>query len=138
MAMMFYLDTSIWIDTCNNRKGFKNEPLGEMGLKLLTMILEQKHSLLITDIVLKELRVIYSLEQIQSMLLPFQHVIKRGLATENQVKEAKLIALTRSIPKADALHAIIARDSHAILVTRDNHFRKLTDICSFHKPEDII
>jgi len=34
----------------------------------------------------------------------------------------------RNVPRGDALHAIIARDHKLILITRDNHFKKLEDI----------
>ena len=31
MENKYYLDTSIWIDVYEDRKGYNNEPLGEMG-----------------------------------------------------------------------------------------------------------
>lgn len=35
-------------------------------------------------------------------------------------------------------HVILARDNNAIMVTRDEHFYKLTDIVSVKKPEELI
>ena len=52
--------------------------------------------------------------------------------------EAKKIAKERNLPSGDALHSIIARDNDLILVTRDNHFKELTDISKYYKPEEII
>jgi len=33
--MKFYLDTSIWIDIYEDRKGYNSEPLGNYGFKLI-------------------------------------------------------------------------------------------------------
>ena len=57
---------------------------------------------------------------------------------ENQLKEARKINRERNIPFKDALHAILARDNCAILVTRDHHFEELQDIAVCKKPEEIL
>ena len=72
------------------------------------------------------------------MFNPFQKNIQKAAITLQQIKEAEKIAVERKIPKGDALHAIVARDNNSILVTRDRHFRKLTDISEYHRPEDLI
>lgn len=54
------------------------------------------------------------------------------------MQEAKDIAKKRNLPKGDTLHAIIARDNKAILVSRDKPFKKLKDFCIVVKPEEII
>ncbi|MBN1376781.1 PIN domain-containing protein [Candidatus Woesearchaeota archaeon] len=43
-----------------------------------------------------------------------------------------------NIPKNDVLHAILARDNNAILVTRDKHFYKLAEKIIVKKPEELI
>jgi len=42
------------------------------------------------------------------------------------------------VPFFDALHAVLARDNKAIMVTRDKHFDELLDITKYKKPEEII
>ena len=59
-------------------------------------------------------------------------------STEKQVRKSKDLSSKRDIPKGDALHALIARDNKATLVTLDNHFKKLYDITKSKRPQDII
>ena len=47
-------------------------------------------------------------------------------------------AIKKAIPKRDALHALIAKDNNAILVTYDKHFQKLSEIIKPKKPDEII
>ena len=68
----------------------------------------------------------------------FKGIIRRIGFTGRQFKEAKELAHRRKVPWGDALHAIIARDNDAVLVTRDHHFERLSDISIPQKPEDII
>ena len=55
-----------------------------------------------------------------------------------QTAESKEIARQRGLPSFDVLHAILARDNHAVLVTRDRHFCELGDIAESAPPERII
>jgi predicted nucleic acid-binding protein len=57
---------------------------------------------------------------------------------KKQFRKAKDISNKRNIPVFDALHAIIARDNSAVMITRDRHFDKLLDIVRYKKPEEII
>ena len=95
------------------------------------------HKIVISDLTLIELRR-YSLGEIESMLKPFESIIERMNISNEQLDEARKIASERGLPKNDVLHAIIARDNDLILVTRDNHFRKLKDISAYYKPEQLI
>jgi len=132
------IDTSIWIDVYEDRKGFNGEPLGEYGLKLLSDILARKDKIIISEILIDELSGRYSLSHILGMLKPFEDIIEKIIPTEEEKKIAKKISIERELPLGDALHAIIARDNNAILITRDKHFRKLEDISSHYRPEEII
>lgn len=134
----FYIDTAIWIDLCLDRKGFNNEPLGTYALKLFSQILANKNILLISSFLIKELNVNFNLEEINGMLRPFEKIIEKFIHTKSQSKEARQIAKEKNIPFGDVLHAIIARDNGAILITRDKHFRQLTDISNHYKPEELI
>jgi predicted nucleic acid-binding protein len=59
--------------------------------------------------------------------------------TKEEVDEIKVIMnKTTNSHNADILHAIIARDNEAILITRDRHFEELTWIVSVQKPEEVI
>jgi len=138
MTNKYYLDTSIWIDIYEDRKGYDKEPLGDFAWKLISFIKTNKNKLIITDLLIRELEINYSLEEINGIMKPFEDILEKIIVVKQQRDEAKKIAEERNVPSGDALHAIIARDCNLILVTRDNHFKKLQDICKSYKPEDII
>ena len=132
----FYIDTSIWIDIYEDRKGYNQEPLGDFALRLFSLIKAKEHKLIITDILIKELECYYSREEINGMMKPFEAIIEKIISTAEQRQKARQIAERRNLPLGDVLHALIACDHKLILVTRDNDFRKLEDICPHFKPED--
>lgn len=134
----YYIDTSIWIDLYEDRKGYAGEPLGDYALQLLVLIRAKNIPLFISDMLIKELEGYYSLAEINGMMKPFEKIIRKVFSTQEQLAEARKIAGDLEVPFGDALHAIFARDNHLILVTRDNDFRKLEDISAYSKPEDII
>lgn len=138
MPDKYYVDTSIWIDIYEDRKGYAGEPLGDYALKLFSILKAKGMMLVITDILLRELESFYTIAEVNGMMKPFEKIIEKIISTKAQRDEAKRIAQERQIPPGDALHAIIARDHKLILVTRDNDFRKLQDISKYYKPEDII
>jgi len=134
----FYVDTSIWIDLYEDRKGYNNEPLGEFALRLFAMIKAKKKRLIISDILIKELEKYYSIEQINGMIKPFEEIIENIFSTKEQIKEARRISEQRSLPPGDALHAILAGENKFILISRDKDFRMLADISKCYKPEEVI
>lgn len=139
MKQKFYLDTCIWRDYYENRTD-KFRPLGEWALMLLNNILKNKHLVLYSDFVVKELKIKYSEEEINNI---FEVIRERDLLlkvniSKYQAKEAAIVCKKRKISFGDALHAILARDNNAILVSRDIHFLQLTDIVKVKKPEDLI
>ncbi|MBI2498892.1 PIN domain-containing protein [Candidatus Woesearchaeota archaeon] len=138
MVEKYYVDTSIWIDLYEDRKGYNQEPLGDFALGLFALIRAKNNKLIITDILIKELEMNYSLEEINGMIKPFEDIIEKIISTGKQREEARNIANNRNIPAGDVLPAIIARDHKLILITRDNHFKQLVDISGYYKPEDII
>ncbi len=138
MAEEYIIDTSIWVDLYEDRKGYNNEPLGDFAFKLLVKIKSKESAIVLTDFLIKELETIYSVAEINGMFKPFDNILKKAVATEKQREEAKNIAKERDVPAGDALHAIVARDNNFILVTRDGHFRKLEDVSKHHKPEELI
>src|SRR3989338_468727 len=115
MVEKFYVDTSIWIDLYEDRKGYRNEPLGEYALKLFSMIKAKENKLIISDILIRELEGYYSIEEINGMIMPLNKIIEKIFSTKEQVKEARKIAEERNLPFGDALHAILARENGFIL-----------------------
>ncbi len=138
MIIKYYVDTSIWIDLLENRKGYNNEPLGDYALRLFSIIRSKKYNLIISDRLIRELESFYSLEEINGMIKPFEDIIIKIVSTNKQREEAKRIAKERNLPPGDVLHTILARDNNLFLITRDKDFDRLIDICAYNKPEDII
>ena len=134
----FYFDTSIWLDLFENR----NEPnlkKGELAQKLLDRIIKSNDRIVYSDINLIEIRIIgYSSYEINDLFKKLKSILIFIESSNKQRGIAKDISLKRNIPRRDALHALIARDNKAILVTLDKHFQKLLDIIKPKRPIDII
>ncbi|MBI3051505.1 PIN domain-containing protein [Candidatus Woesearchaeota archaeon] len=138
MTQKYYLDTSIWLDFFENRNE-PNLPKGDWAHKLLNKITENNDDVIYSDIVLLELGVGgYQPHEIEKLLEKTKPILIFTESTEKQARKAKDLSSKRNVPKGDALHALIARDNKAILVTLDNHFRKLLDITKAKRPQDII
>ncbi|MBN2142231.1 PIN domain-containing protein [Candidatus Woesearchaeota archaeon] len=133
----FYVDTNIWLDYFENRSD-KYRPLGEWALAFLNGILDVGSVILISDVVLAELRRYADQEKISSCFAPFQKSLLFVSRSNTQSIEARSLSKSRLVPFADALHAIISRDENAILISRDKHFMKLLDVVCVMKPEDLI
>ncbi len=138
MEKKYYLDTSIWLDLLENRNESK-KPKGDWALELLSKIVEDDDRIVYSDNNHYELQSLgYSGSYIEEMLDRFNPLLIHVESTERQVRKAKDLSLKRSIPKRDALHALIARDSGCILVTLDRHFKKLADITISKSPKELI
>ncbi len=64
--------------------------------------------------------------------------LEKTFRTLSQAEEADRLAQEQKIPYGDALHAILARELEAVLVTRDKHFKRLTNISKPFKPETLL
>ncbi|HZX44582.1 MAG TPA: hypothetical protein VFF28_02755 [Candidatus Nanoarchaeia archaeon] len=64
MPDRYLIDTSIWVDLYEDRKGFCNEPLGDYALKLLSGIVAKGDIVVLSDLLIRELESNYSMEQI--------------------------------------------------------------------------
>ena len=138
MAEKYYLDTSIWLDFFENRNE-PNLPKGDWAHKLLDKITNDNDKAIYSDIVILELGVVgYQSHEIQNLFQKIKPILIFVESTEKQARKAKDLSSKRDIPKGDALHALIARDNKATLVTLDNHFKKLLDITKPKRPQDII
>ncbi len=138
MPEHFYLDTSIWLDFIEDRDE-PNFPKSEWTHQLLNKITKNNDKVIYSDAVLFELNVAgYNSYEIKNIFKSIRQILIFVEATEKQVGKAKDLALKRDIPKRDALHAIIARDNKAVLITFDRHFQKLADIIQPKRPQDFI
>jgi len=119
--MRYYADSCIWIDFLEDR----------YKINLFEECFKNKEELLISDVLMDELSPYIKLDNMKIILylLDSKHLLCRVRSTPEQRIEAQNIAKERNIPPGDALHAIIARDYNATLVTRDKHFLQLRDIC---------
>ena len=139
MTEKYYIDACIWRDLHENRED-KFRPLGEWAFELFRMIRETKSKALYSDLVIKELSISYDREKIKEL---FKVVEEDGFLEKVEIKKSQIqetIGLKREkrLPFNDLLHAILARDNNAIMVTRDKHFEEFEFIVTIRKPEDLI
>ncbi|VVB81570.1 PIN domain protein [uncultured archaeon] len=136
--MQYLIDTSIWVDLYEDRTGYNGERLGDYAFKLFCLLKTNQDKIIITEFIIKELETNYSIEQIRGMMRPFEDILKKISSSERERREAREISAQRDIPKGDALHAIMARDYSAVLISRDKQFRQLEDIAEHKRPEELI
>ena len=135
---MYYLDTSIWLDFFENRDE-PNLPKGTWARELVNKVIKDGNKILFSDNnILELINIGYSEFEIEKLLQSLKPIITFIESTEKETGKAKDLAQKRDVPKRDALHALIARDNNAILITLDNHFKKLIDITKFHSPREFI
>ena len=138
MEKRFYFDTSIWLDFLENRDE-PEMPKGTWAKELIKKIVKEGNKILFSDNNMLELMnnnyLEFEIEEVLDKLIPIIIYIE---ATEKEIGKAKDLAQKRDLPKRDALHALIARDNNSILITLDNHFKKLVDITLPHSPKEFI
>jgi len=134
---MYYIDACIWRDYWENRSD-RFRPLGEWAFRFLRSIADQD-IVLISEMLLDELHKKYAPEEVVEMLDVVPAASRVDISVSSlQESEAKSLARERGVAFGDALHAVLARDCGATMITRDNHFWKLTDIVDVKKPEDLL
>jgi rRNA-processing protein FCF1 len=126
--MKYYIDSCIWLDYYLDRKD-KLKPIGEFAFQLLRKIIEEDHQILISEIVFEELERELDKKQVRSLI----SIVKENLIFIKINHKQRKEAFQSKIPSYDALHAILARDNNAILVSRDKHLFGLSK-----KPEELI
>ncbi len=131
----FYFDTSIWIDVYDERGSN-----GEVAKKLVERIIINDDLILYSYMVIVELKKLgYSEFEINEMMNVAKPDHLRHIhLTKEQTEEARKVSKQRNVPFGDVLHAILARDHEAQLVTRDWDFERLRDITKTVKPEELI
>lgn len=139
MAEKYYLDAAIWRDFHENRED-KFGPLGEWAFDLFRKIRETKSKALYSDLVVDELSKDFNQDEIKEIfkIMSDENLLEKVEMKKEQFQEAARLKRELKIPFGDCLHAIIARDNDAIMVTRDQHFELLQDIVDVKKPEELI
>jgi len=139
MMKKYYIDTLTWRDYYENRKD-RFRPLGEWALRFFKKAMEEKSLIFYSDFVEDELKRDYDKEQITDMLsvIDAVDILNKVEASPKQFKEAALLSKERNVPFGDALHALIAREVGAVVITRDHHYEELQDIAPSKKPEQLI
>ena len=134
----YYFDTSIWLDFFEDRDE-PNLPKGKWSTELIEKIIRNDDKIIYSEVVKDELiEQRYNLYEIDDLFQSLKKILIFTEVTKKQFGIAKDIALKRDIPTRDALHALIARDNKAVLVTLDHHFKKILDITKPNKPQDLI
>jgi len=141
MPQKFYLDTGIWRDYFEDRRD-NIRPLGEFAFNFLRACLEKKIPVLVSDIVVIELKRYFSQAKIGEIFSFFNSIIVWVSATPEQFSEARREWLKRvkegnKLPFDDVLHAVLAKHHGAVLIARDNDFDFLHEIVEIEKPEDV-
>ena len=139
MENKYYIDTAIWRDLHEDRvDNFR--PLGEWAFRLFQFIRENKERIIYSELVVKELSVEYDEETVKNIfkIAIEQSFMEKIEIKRNHIQEANQLSKKLNIPFGDCLHAILAKDSGAIMVTRDKHFFELRNIVEIKKPEDLI
>ncbi len=134
----FYVDTSVWLDFALGRSDGVR-PLGELAFQFFKKCIRERWLVLYSDVTIVELcKCIKPLEVEEKcfrVMLDANLLSKASLSKEEPA-EAENISKRYKVPFADALHAVIARDNSATIVSRDAHFDRLSDIVSVVFPED--
>ena len=139
MAKKFYVDACIWRDYYENRED-RFRPLGEWAFELFRMIKETRSKVFYSDLIVEELSIAYDKKAILEIfkILDDEELLEKVGTVTKQFQEAARLKRERKLPFGDLIHAILARDNGAILVTRDKHFVEFEDIVLVRKPEDLI
>ena len=135
MTKRFYLDTCIWMDYLEDRNdGLK--PLGEFAFQFLRACKRCHCIIIYSEPVLFELKQFRN--QWEEVKDDFGEILIEVPVTEGQFHLAKKIARERNLPFNDVFHTIIAKDQKAVIITRDKHFKQLTDLVEIKQPEEVI
>ena len=137
--MRFYIDTAIWRDFHEDRID-KFRPLGEWAFELFRRIRENHEKVIYSSIIIDELSKDFDEADIKKIfeIISKEELLEKVEISREQVIEASKLSKQLKIPFGDCLHAIIARDNNAVMVTRDKHFEQLEHIVEVKKPEDLI
>ena len=131
------MDTSIWRDYFEDRKD-NIKPLGEFAFQFLKNCERKNCKVLYSGLVVQELKSDYSKERVSEVFSSFrQFLVKVSISNEQIFEARKVSASIKETHVKDVLHAVLARDNKAVMITRDKHFDALIGFVEVAKPEDI-
>lgn len=136
----YYIDTSIWLDYLKDRKdGIR--PLGEFAFQFIKKVREEKHKIIFSRLIIHEISQKMDYAKFEYFILNDLrklNLIKEVQITKEQIAEAERISGAKLLSRVDCLHAILARDNGAIVVSRNFHFLELLNVVKVRKPEELI
>ncbi|MBW3015549.1 PIN domain-containing protein [Candidatus Woesearchaeota archaeon] len=141
MAEKYYLDTCIWRDHYENREGPGGRPLGSYATKLFTQIMKKRDIIVFSSHIIYEMKKAFAPEEVEDMfkILDLMKILQRVEVSKSDWEEARKLATERDVSRSDALHAVLARNNNAILITQNmKDFEKFNDFITIKRPEDII
>jgi len=137
MAEKYYVDTSIWRDYYEDRSD-GTRPLGEFAFQFFRYCIESESIILYSNLILEELGTAYSGDEIKRIMGIVSGLLEKvENPGEQQNSDAKRLKRKFNVPFADAMHAVLARDNDAVLVSRDRHFNELREVAIIKCPEEV-
>ena len=96
--------------------------------------------ILYSEVIIRELRKDYSFSQIREIfdIAQKNDALQQIIVNDEHLKEMNDLSRELKLPRADCLHAILARDNDACMITRDRHFGELQKIAKIRAPEELI
>lgn len=136
---VYYIDTCIWRDFAEDRTD-GSRPLGEWARAFLKKAFADRHPLVWSVVVEQELTSVPHRSYILKVRREFEvaGLIVTVSHTYEQLREAAILSRDLRVPLDDALHAVLARDADAVLVTRDTHFQRLRAAVLSAAPEELL
>lgn len=112
--------------------------MGEFAFQFLKSCEKKGCTVFYSEAVVHELKRDYSDEKIKQVFSSFEHFLEIVPISNEQYLESKKLAKVKTEShESDILHAILARDSQAMIITRDFHFESLRDIVEIKAPEEV-
>jgi predicted nucleic acid-binding protein len=134
----YYIDACIWRDYFEDRRD-NLKPLGEWAFRFLKQIVEKEDTVILSNILIRELRQEYSQEEVENILVIIPEKLKITVELDDyQKKDAIRIQQMFGIHLSDASHIAIAKAHEAIIITRDKHFDNLKRKLIIRKPEELL
>jgi predicted nucleic acid-binding protein len=138
---IYYLDTCIWRDHYENRKGHRGRPLGSIATAVFMKLIKNKNFIVVSRLIIEELERAYGEQEVHDMfrLLRMMNMLKVIPIVKEYVQEAKELSQKRKVSWADSLHAVLARTSGAVLVTQNiKDFAVFQDFLLVKRPEELL
>lgn len=130
--MRYFVDTCIWIDLIEDRKGKNGEPLGRYAAEALSMII------LIGDVIIYNREIFRELKKDDEIRDALSGTMMHIDISTESYDEAAILSERRELPFMDCIIAVFARENSAVILTRDRHFCRLSDIARAISPYDLL